>query len=82
MRKVIVNWGGGRSRQDSMAGFHACNVLVTGANRGLGLELVKQFLEKSNPPERVFAACRNPEGAQVRLDPAKIKFAEPVGGFL
>ncbi|KYO37009.1 C-signal isoform X1 [Alligator mississippiensis] len=47
-----------------MAGFHACNVLVTGANRGLGLELVKQFLEKSNPPERVFAACRNPEGAQ------------------
>ncbi|HET7845482.1 MAG TPA: SDR family oxidoreductase [Xanthomonadales bacterium] len=32
-------------------------VLVTGANRGLGLEFVKQLLARG---ERVFAACRKP----------------------
>ncbi|XP_030437060.1 uncharacterized protein LOC115660158 isoform X2 [Gopherus evgoodei] len=49
-----------------MAGFNVRSVLVTGANRGLGLELVKQFLEKSNPPEWVFATCRDPEGERAQ----------------
>ncbi|XP_073456161.1 C-signal-like [Aquarana catesbeiana] len=40
------------------------SVLVTGSNRGIGLQLVKTFLNKRNPPEHVFAACRNPETAQ------------------
>ncbi|KAM9122554.1 C-signal-like [Pangshura tecta] len=44
-----------------MAGFNVRSVLVTGANRGIGLGLVKQFLGKSNPPEWVFATCRDPE---------------------
>ncbi len=35
-------------------------VLVTGASRGLGLEFVRQFLERG---DRVFAACRDPENA-------------------
>ena len=34
------------------------NVFVTGANRGIGLELVRQLLERG---DRVFAACRSPE---------------------
>uniref|UniRef100_A0A8C8VPL1 C-factor-like n=1 Tax=Pelusios castaneus TaxID=367368 RepID=A0A8C8VPL1_9SAUR len=49
-----------------MAGFIIHSVLVTGANRGIGLELVKQFLGKSNPPEWVFATCRDPEGVQAQ----------------
>ena len=36
-------------------------VLITGANRGLGLELVGQFAERGN---RVFAGCRSPEKAR------------------
>lgn len=35
-------------------------VLVTGANRGLGLEFVRQYAECG---ARVFAGCRNPDGA-------------------
>ncbi|KAI9068437.1 NAD-P-binding protein [Trametes sanguinea] len=35
--------------------------LVTGASRGIGLELVKQIL--ATPTNKVVATCRNPEGA-------------------
>ncbi len=35
-------------------------ILVTGANRGLGLEFVRQYLETG---ERVFACCRDPDAA-------------------
>ncbi|XP_077165925.1 C-signal-like [Paroedura picta] len=38
------------------------SVLVTGSNRGIGLELVQQFVGKSKGPEWVFATCRDPEG--------------------
>jgi len=36
------------------------SILVTGSNRGIGLELVKAFAAKS---WRVFAACREPDDA-------------------
>ncbi|KAM6123838.1 C-signal-like [Phoenicopterus ruber ruber] len=42
------------------------SVLVTGANRGIGLELVRQFLGLPNPPEWVFAACRDPKGQRAQ----------------
>nr|XP_011422365.2 C-factor-like [Crassostrea gigas] len=39
-------------------------VFITGANRGLGLEFVRQFLKLGNPPDHLFATCRDPERAE------------------
>lgn len=36
-------------------------ILITGANRGVGLEFVKQYLTAG---EQVYAACRNPDKAE------------------
>lgn len=41
------------------------SVLITGANRGIGLEFVKAFLKLGSPPKFLFAGCRNPEDAKV-----------------
>ncbi|XP_045164533.2 C-factor-like [Mercenaria mercenaria] len=39
------------------------SVLITGCNRGIGLEFVKQFLRLAKPPKFLFACCRNPGAA-------------------
>jgi NAD(P)-dependent dehydrogenase (short-subunit alcohol dehydrogenase family) len=39
------------------------SVLITGANRGLGLEFIKQFLQLAKPPKHIFAVCRAPDKA-------------------
>lgn len=39
------------------------HILITGCNRGIGLELVKQYLKCSDPPAHLFATCRNPDQA-------------------
>ncbi|XP_074838933.1 C-signal-like [Carettochelys insculpta] len=49
-----------------MAGLNLRSVLVTGANQGIGLELIKQLLGNSNPPEWVFATCQDPAGEQMQ----------------
>ena len=41
------------------------SVLITGANRGIGLEFVKAFLNLGSPPKLLFAGCTNPESAKV-----------------
>ncbi len=39
------------------------SVLITGANRGIGLGLVREYLS-GNKKWTVLAACRNPDGAE------------------
>ena len=41
------------------------SILITGCNRGLGLELVRQLVRHPDAPECIFAACRNPDHAEV-----------------
>ena len=39
------------------------SIFITGGNRGIGLEIVKQLLSLPNPPESIFATCRSLESA-------------------
>uniref|UniRef100_A0A8C9MST9 C-factor-like n=1 Tax=Serinus canaria TaxID=9135 RepID=A0A8C9MST9_SERCA len=52
-----------------MAGLHVRSVLVTGANRGLGLGFVQHFLKMPNPPQWIFAGCRDPKGQRAQVRP-------------
>ncbi|VAW52190.1 Short-chain dehydrogenase [hydrothermal vent metagenome] len=45
------------------------NILITGANRGIGLEMVKYAMQQG---WRVFACCRNPHNAESLFNIAKL----------
>ncbi|KAM6430325.1 C-signal-like isoform 1-T1 [Liasis olivaceus] len=45
-----------------MAGLRARSILVTGANRGIGLELVRQLAAEPDPLRWIFACSREPDG--------------------
>ncbi|GLD49256.1 uncharacterized protein AKAME5_000307400 [Lates japonicus] len=47
-----------------MAASGPVSVLIAGANRGLGLEMVKQMVEGPNPAKKLFACCRDPDGSR------------------
>uniref|UniRef100_A0A8D2IU44 C-factor-like n=1 Tax=Varanus komodoensis TaxID=61221 RepID=A0A8D2IU44_VARKO len=49
-----------------MDALKARSILVTGSNRGIGWELVKQLVEKNNRPEWIFATCRYPDGPRAQ----------------
>ncbi|XP_046391054.1 C-factor [Ischnura elegans] len=40
------------------------SILVTGCNRGIGLELIKQLVALSKPPQHVLATVRQPDKAK------------------
>ena len=45
------------------------NVLITGASRGIGLEMVKYGIERN---WRIYACCRHPQQAETLLSVAKL----------
>ncbi|XP_033118853.1 C-factor-like [Anneissia japonica] len=40
------------------------SILITGANRGIGLEFVKQFVALPKPPTHLISTCRSPDEAK------------------
>ncbi|XP_039539780.1 C-factor [Pimephales promelas] len=42
------------------------SVLVTGSNRGIGLELVRQLADSPSFPLHIFAGCRDPNGPRAQ----------------
>ena len=51
--------------------MHVNSVLVTGANRGLGLEFIRQFLSSPTPPDILVATYRDPNTSKDLLELAK-----------
>uniref|UniRef100_A0A8C2TKW5 Estradiol 17-beta-dehydrogenase 2-like n=1 Tax=Coturnix japonica TaxID=93934 RepID=A0A8C2TKW5_COTJA len=49
------------------------SALVTGANRGIGLGFVRHLLALPNPPEWVFAGCRDPKGQRAQVSKLALK---------
>ncbi|XP_065154135.2 C-signal-like [Paramisgurnus dabryanus] len=48
-----------------MLNFSKCHsILITGANRGLGLEMVRQLLSTPERPQKIIATARNPDAAE------------------
>ncbi|XP_062477301.1 C-signal-like [Pezoporus occidentalis] len=48
----------------------ARSVPVTGSNRGIGLELVRQLAASPRPPQHIFATCRDPGGPRRKVSEA------------
>ena len=45
--------------------MNAKTVFITGGNRGLGLEFVKNILKLEVPPQKLIVTCRDVENATV-----------------
>lgn len=49
----------------SLAPLKSVNILITGANRGIGIGLVREILKQVKGVNNLFAGCRNPDEAKV-----------------
>ncbi|KAL7072702.1 hypothetical protein ACQ4LE_007938 [Meloidogyne hapla] len=48
----------------SLASAKAVNIFITGANRGIGIGLVREILKQVKGVNNLFAGCRNPDDAK------------------
>jgi len=49
----------------------ASSIMITGCNRGIGLELVKQLLKMEAPPKHIFGTYRNAANSEELLNMSK-----------
>lgn len=49
----------------SLTSAKAVNIFITGANRGIGIGLVRELLKQVKNVNTLFAGCRNPDNAKV-----------------
>lgn len=66
----------GREQTEKMAA-QSVNVLITGANRGLGLEMVGQMVKGSAPVRKLIACCRDPDGPRSEVSPELLLWLFP-----
>ncbi|KAK3743680.1 hypothetical protein RRG08_030801 [Elysia crispata] len=71
LKQYLINFRLKNSSLDNTMAFSVRAVLVNGASRGLGLELVSQFLALPTPPELVIGTCRSPDTATRLQDMAR-----------
>lgn len=58
-----------QSAMSAAMNFKKCgSVLITGASRGLGLQLVDSMASGQFSPGKIIATCRNPGNAQVNTN--------------
>lgn len=64
----ILNCPDKKNEKNSVADINGFgnNVLITGANRGLGLNMVEE-IAKNYSVKRIFACCRDPDKAKVMV---------------
>lgn len=71
--RVPVTWRKNRAGNSPPGAEYARrkmkSILITGCNRGLGLGLVKHLIKVPQPPQHIFATCRDVNKARVRLAP-------------
>uniref|UniRef100_A0A915P7M1 C-factor n=1 Tax=Meloidogyne floridensis TaxID=298350 RepID=A0A915P7M1_9BILA len=48
----------------SLTSLKSVNILITGANRGIGIGLVREILKQVKGVNNLFAGCRNPDEAK------------------
>lgn len=72
----FLSSGGEQQNQAEAMEAGSMNVLITGTNRGLGLEMVRQMVKGRVPVKKLVACCRDPAGPRAEVSPELLLLSE------